>query len=246
MASHRWPSRTFTDGGETFGRTDYEDGESDSSRASGLRDECSDPALCSLRRTYGAAREGAELAEVRSGDRGSRGWVRDTFDRWDSMVDEYEVGTAGGAGESDHPEAESGGRPFEGDRPAGGHNRAGTVAPQTLNATRDVYKPLTQDARGGGNIANVPVDIKLNLGKETLTLVYVTSILAGFSIAFSVLTFFYLHDQMLRDQRSSEQMRVQVLSQNAILQREGFIKPGDEWMGPEGNLQFNPELLRRK
>lgn len=122
------------------------------------------------------------------------------------------------------------------------------MAPQTLNTTRDIHNPLKQDARGGGNIANVPVevDVKVDLGKETLTLVYVTSILSGFAIAVSVLTFFYMHDQMLRDQRSFEQMRVQVLSQNAILQREGFVKPGDEWMGPEGNLQFNPELLKPK
>jgi hypothetical protein len=112
----------------------------------------------------------------------------------------------------------------------------------TVNHHPEQHQPLKQDAHGGGSIANVPVDIKVNLGKETLTLVYVTSILAGFSLAFSILTFFYLHDQMLRDQRSFEQMRVQILSQNAILQREGFIKPGDEWMGPEGNLQFNPKL----
>jgi multisubunit Na+/H+ antiporter MnhC subunit len=72
-----------------------------------------------------------------------------------------------------------------------------------------------------------------------------TAILAGFAVAFSMLTFFYMHDQMLRDQRSYEQMRVQVLSQNAILLREGFIRPGDEWMGPEGNLQFNPKLRRK-
>lgn len=113
-----------------------------------------------------------------------------------------------------------------------------------MNTTRDVYNPVNQDARGGGNIANVPVNVKVELGKETLTLVYVTSIVSGFALAMSLLTFFYLHDQMLRDQRSFEQMRVQVLSQNAILQRQGLIKPGDEWMGPEGNLQFNPKLGR--
>jgi hypothetical protein len=72
-----------------------------------------------------------------------------------------------------------------------------------------------------------------------------TCILSGFSVAVATMTFFYLHDQMLRDQRSFEQMRVQVLSQNAILLREGFIKPGDEWMGPESNLQFDPKLWRK-
>lgn len=120
------------------------------------------------------------------------------------------------------------------------------MAPQTLSTTRDVHNPLTQDARGGGTIANVPVTVKVDLGKETLTLVYVTSIVSGFALAMSLLTFFYLHDQMLRDQRSFEQMRVQVLSQNAMMQRGGLVLPGDEWMGPEGNLEFNPDLLRKR
>jgi hypothetical protein len=71
-----------------------------------------------------------------------------------------------------------------------------------------------------------------------------TSILAGFSVSMATLTFFYLHDQMLRNDRAYEQMRVQVLSQNAILQKRGFILPGDEWLGPEGNLEFDPKLLR--
>jgi hypothetical protein len=69
-----------------------------------------------------------------------------------------------------------------------------------------------------------------------------TSMLAAFSVAMCFLTFMYLHDQMLRDQRSFEQLRVQVLSQNAILQKRGFILPGDEWLGPEGNLEFDPKL----
>lgn len=73
-----------------------------------------------------------------------------------------------------------------------------------------------------------------------------TCILAAFALSFALLSFFYLHDQMLTTQRSFEQMRIQTLSQNAIMLRQGFIKPGDEWMGPEGNLQFNPDLLRRK
>ena len=150
MVSNSRNPRPYVGGSEESGRTYYEDGESDSSGATGLRDGSESSTVCGVWRSYRAAAEGAELAEVRSGDRGGRGWVRDTFDRWDSMVDEHETGTAGGAGESDHPEAESGGRPFEGDRPKGGYNRAGTVAPQTLNASRDAYDPI--DARGGGNV----------------------------------------------------------------------------------------------
>lgn len=75
-------------------------------------------------------------------------------------------------------------------------------------------------------------------------------IAAGYALATSVNErnaredqYGHLHDQLLRDERAFEQARIQVLSQNAILQREGMIKPGDEWMGPEGNLQFNPRLL---
>jgi hypothetical protein len=114
------------------------------------------------------------------------------------------------------------------------------------------------DPRGDDNHPQSQ-DTKQHLGENThgsnflftehsklLPWLMLTAVLSGFAVAFSILTFFYMHDQMLRDQRSYEQMRVQVLSQNAILQRQGFIKPGDEWMGPEGNLQFNPELLRRK
>src|ERR1043166_905036 len=98
MVSNPRNPRPFTDSRETSERT-YEDGESCASRATGLR--AADPsALRSIRRSYGST-ERAELAEVRPGDRGGRGWVRDTFDRWDSMVDEYEAGAAGGADQPD-------------------------------------------------------------------------------------------------------------------------------------------------
>jgi len=98
------------------------------------------------------------------------------------------------------------------------------------------------DAHAGGNVNSNHFSEHSRL----LPWLMLTSILAGFSVAMSTLTFIYLHDQMLRDQRSTEQLRIQVLSQNAILLREGFVRPGDEWMGPEGNLQFNPKLHRSK
>lgn len=78
-------------------------------------------------------------------------------------------------------------------------------------------------------------------------------IVSGFALAISVNErsaredqYGHLHDQLLRDERAFEQARIQLLSQNAMLQREGFVRPGDEWMGPEGNLQFNPSLLLPK
>jgi hypothetical protein len=53
------------------------------------------------------------------------------------------------------------------------------MAPQTLNTTRDVHNPVTQDARGGGHIANVPVHVNVNLGKETLVVVVMLALVIG-------------------------------------------------------------------
>jgi Tfp pilus assembly protein PilN len=53
------------------------------------------------------------------------------------------------------------------------------MEPQTLSTMRDVHNPLTQDARGGGTIANVPVNVNVNLGKETLVVVVMLALVIG-------------------------------------------------------------------
>ena len=57
------------------------------------------------------------------------------------------------------------------------------MAPQTLNTTRDVHQPLTQDARGGGNIAGASItegNVKL------LPWLMLCAMLAGLALGTSI------------------------------------------------------------
>src|SRR5882762_8275593 len=183
MVSHRWPPRSFTDSRETDGWIDYEDGESYSARPAGLR-SAESATVCGIQRSCRAACQRAELAKVCLGDRGSRGWVRDTFDRWDSMVDEYEIGATSGPSQPDQSASGPAGEASGIDGPTRGRDRAGTVAPQTLNTTRDVYYPQ-QDARGGGNIAGGAAIHEGNT--KLLPWLMLTAVLAGIAAGISVI-----------------------------------------------------------
>jgi len=113
------------------------------------------------------------------------------------------------------------------------------MAPQTLSTTRDVHQPLTQDARGGGNIANVPVDIKINLGKETLVVVCVLAAIIG---ACGVVMGFNLAKQDLMDRDFRDAQTQAKLTERRLIDIEsyamlnGWKVPGDDTHGPTGNL----------
>jgi len=113
------------------------------------------------------------------------------------------------------------------------------VAPQTLNATRDVNQPLTQDARGGGNIANVPVTVTVSLGRETLVLVALFAVIVG---ACGVVMGLNLSrqkdmedhfDDLRRQYRMTE---LKLDDWTVVAHRSGLVLPGDYTRGPQGNL----------
>jgi hypothetical protein len=106
------------------------------------------------------------------------------------------------------------------------------VAPQTLNATRDVHQPLTQDARGGGNIAGGASITEGNI--KVVPWLVLSSIVSGFAIAISAIVLI----RMAQMENNQARMAVHMMSNDALLLRERIIQPGDMWYGPEGNLEY--------
>jgi len=107
------------------------------------------------------------------------------------------------------------------------------MAPQTLNTTRDVSNPLTQDARGGGNIASA--DAHHHEGNTKLVpWLMLCAIMSGFSMAMSCAAIgaawiMYTKFHVLT---------VTVDNHDALMLREGIKQPGDVAKGPNGNLEF--------
>lgn len=71
------------------------------------------------------------------------------------------------------------------------------------------------------------------------------AIFSGFALATSVLCYIYLHDvhQADRDEivvmkNDLIRFRVQLMSRDALMIREGILKEGDMWEGPEANLEY--------
>jgi len=113
------------------------------------------------------------------------------------------------------------------------------MAPQTLSTSRDVHNPLTQDARGGGNIANVPVTVTVSLGRETLVLVALFAVIVG---ACGVVMGLNLSrqkdmedhfDDLRRQYRMTE---LKLDDWTVVAHRSGLVLPGDYTRGPQGNL----------
>jgi len=73
----------------------------------------------------------------------------------------------------------------------------------------------------------------------------VTALFSGFALATSVFCYISIHDLHERDRDEIVIMkndlirfRVQLMSNDALLLREGIKQPSDMWYGPEGNLEY--------
>lgn len=81
----------------------------------------------------------------------------------------------------------------------------------------------------------------------------VTALFSGFALATSIFCYTSIHDLHERDRdelviikNDMIRFRVQLMSNDALLLREGIKQPGDMWYGPEGNLEYGRKDQPRK
>lgn len=114
------------------------------------------------------------------------------------------------------------------------------MAPQTLNATRDVVHPRV-DARGGGNV-NQNHFIEHS---KLLPWLMLTAIFSGMAMSGIIFCYIYVHDihesdrdEIVLMKHEMGRMATHLMSNDALLLRERIIQPGDMFHGPEGNLEY--------
>lgn len=76
----------------------------------------------------------------------------------------------------------------------------------------------------------------------------IMALFSGFGMAASVFGLLRIqqqNDTVLLMQNEMARMRVHVMSNDALLLREGVMKPGDQYYGPEGNLEYGLKDKRR-
>lgn len=61
-----------------------------------------------------------------------------------------------------------------------------------------------------------------------------TAMLSGFSLAVGI----FVMIQFAQMENNQARMAVHLMSNDALLLREGIIQPGDQFFGPEGNLEY--------
>lgn len=61
-----------------------------------------------------------------------------------------------------------------------------------------------------------------------------TAILSGFALATGI----FVMVQFAQMENNQARMAVHIMSNDALLLREGIMQPGDQWYGPEGNLEY--------
>ena len=69
-----------------------------------------------------------------------------------------------------------------------------------------------------------------------------TAVLSGFSLACGI----FVMIQFAQMENNQARMAVHLMSNDALLLREGIIQPGDQWAGPEGNLEYGRKDQPRK
>ena len=69
-----------------------------------------------------------------------------------------------------------------------------------------------------------------------------TAILSGFSICAN----WIMTKIPVARENNQARMAVHLMSNDALLLREGIIQPGDQWAGPEGNLEYGRKDQPRK
>lgn len=125
------------------------------------------------------------------------------------------------------------------------------MAPQTLNTTRDVHQPLTQDARGGGNIAGGAHITEGNT--KLLPLLLTIALLSGVALGVAVMAMVFQNQSammMILVQNQSEarnleknsettrhvaELQARIVSAEEVVQMAGLNKPGDQKYGPGAN-----------
>lgn len=107
------------------------------------------------------------------------------------------------------------------------------MAPQTLSTTRDVRNPLTQDARGGGNIAHAG-GAHLHEGNAKLVpWLMLTAILSGVAAAVSVMV-------VVNTSQSESRTRTELEKQNRFIQELRIRVEDAEIAAEEVNPKFHP------
>lgn len=80
---------------------------------------------------------------------------------------------------------------------------------------------------------------------KLLPMLMLTTVFSGIGLATSVFCYISIHDLHERDRDELNilkndvvRLRVQLMSNDALLLREGIKQPGDMYYGPEGNLEY--------
>ena len=128
----------------------------------------------------------------------------------------------------------------------------------TLEINAPQSSGMTVVSQAGGETPSQNQSLTIQLGhdaKKALLWVIPTlttlAVFSGLAVGVSIIGFTSLRTQIDRDheyqmaqlKRSEDAaswLKIQVQSQNSIMQREGMFRPGDEIDGPEGNMQFVP------
>ena len=113
------------------------------------------------------------------------------------------------------------------------------MAPQTLNTYRDIVHPQI-DARGGGNVAGGAAIHEGNT--KLLPWLMISAIFSGFALASGI----FVMIQFAQMENNMARMSIHIMSNDALLLREGIMQPGDQWAGPEGNLEYGRKDQPRK
>jgi len=61
-----------------------------------------------------------------------------------------------------------------------------------------------------------------------------TALLSGISLATAI----FILIEFAQMQNNMARMAVHLMSSDALMLREGIMQPGDQWAGPEGNLEY--------
>ncbi len=104
------------------------------------------------------------------------------------------------------------------------------------------------DNRRAGNVNTATITEHSKL----LPWLMMCALFAGFSLAASVAAIIWtttIRDDLTREfqrvEREAKQLQIQVMDQNALNIRNGWVHPGDEVYGPAGNLEYKPREQRR-
>lgn len=103
----------------------------------------------------------------------------------------------------------------------------------------DEVKDSSTWATGRANAASASVH---EGNTKLIPWLVLTAMLSGFSLASGI----FVMVQFAQMENNQARMSVHIMSNDALLMREGILKPGDQWAGPEGNLEYGRKDQPRK